>query len=356
MNEQEKFELLSKVDAFQGLNENDINDLAKLATTIKIEKGDILFKEEDSAHSLYIVYTGVISIIKGSRELAQISSGNMIGEMSLLDSGSRSATAKAKENSILLEVSEKSFQNLLGNQNLTLLKILKVLSKRIRDSDQKLAIDHMIMTTLIHDLNNSLTCFSVASLINKYAEPNSKIQDYSKIILAAQKSIQEMIQSALHSYRTNQFISNKNELDMKKTITQTCQIHIANHPDIKKIILEVILPEKNEKVLHNANDLIRVLSNLVINAAQASKEGQKVILKLDFKPKLCEIIVKDQGSGIPEKIKKSIFLPGSTSKPTGNGLGLYSCQNIVEKMHGGSISFDSEEGKGTEFTIRLPIS
>lgn len=356
MNEQEKISLLNKVDAFQGLREKDFIELANLSNTLEINKGDVLFNENDLAHSLYIIFTGTISIYKGSREIIEFGSGDMIGEMSLLDSGTRSATAKAKENTVLLEISENVFQDLLQNKNFTLLKVLKVLSKRIRESDQKLAIDHMIMTTLIHDLNNSLTCFSVASLISKHAEPDSNIRRYSDMILSGQKSIQEMVQSALKSYRTNQIITSKNDFDIKKTITETCHIHLANHPDIKKIKLIIDLPEQDQKTPHNANDMIRVISNLVINAAQASKENSQVILKLQYGPQFCEIHVIDEGGGIPKKIQNSIFLPGFTSKPKGNGLGLYSCQNIIEKMHGGTISFTSDEGKGSEFTIRLPTN
>lgn len=356
MNEQEKIELLGKVDAFQGLRENDFQELASLASTRDIKKDEILFNENDHAHSLYIIFKGTISIYKGSREIAQFGHGEMIGEMSLLDSGTRSAMAKAKEDSVLLDISEKVFQGLLRNKNFTLLKVLKVLSKRIRESDHKLAIDHMIMTTLIHDLNNSLTCFSVASLIRNHAEPDSNIKRYSEMILSAQKSIQEMIQSALKSYRTNQIITSKNDLDIKKTITETCHIYLSNHPDIKKIKLIIELPEENTNTPHNANDMIRVISNLIINASQASNENSRVILKLVFVPNFCEIHVIDQGCGISEEIKESIFLPGFTSKPKGNGLGLYSCQNIIEKMHGGTISFTSKEGKGSEFTIRLPTT
>ena len=356
MNVNEKIALLKKVDAFQGLRQNDYQELATLANTVELKKNDCLFKENDIAHSLYIINSGIISIFKGSRELVQFGSGDMIGEMSLLDSGTRSATAKALADTVLLEISENAFQGLLNNKNFTLLKVLKVLSRRIRESDQKLAIDHMIMTTLIHDLNNSLTCFSVAFLIHKNAEPDSNIRRYSEMILSGQRSIQEMIQTALQSYRTNQIITSKNDLDMKKTITETCHIHLANHPDIKNIKLKVELPEHAENTPHNSNDMIRVISNLVINAAQASKPGSTVILNLNFSNNQCEIHVKDEGCGIPKNIQHSIFLPGFTSKPKGNGLGLYSCQNIVEKMHGGTISFTSKEGIGTEFTIRLPTT
>lgn len=355
MDVKQKTDLLKRVEAFQGLRESDLIELANLSTTKTINKGELLFNEGDRAYCLYIIATGAISIFKGSRELALFTSTDIIGEMSLLDSGTRSATAKAKEDSVLLEISESVFQGLLNNKNFTLLKILKVLSRRIRDNDQKLAIDHMIMTTLVHDLNNTLTCFSSAAIINRLAEEDSITKKYSEMMMKAQKSMQEMIQTALQSFKTNQVITSKTEKDLAKTISDTCQIHLANHPEIKNIKLHLQLPENSKPTPHNANDIIRVLSNLIINAAQASKPGDTVSIILQYTPQMAEILIRDQGHGIPESIKSSLFNPGFTSKPKGNGLGLFSCRNIIEKMHDGKIFFVSEEGKGSEFTIRLPV-
>jgi two-component system NtrC family sensor kinase len=69
------------------------------------------------------------------------------------------------------------------------------------------------------------------------------------------------------------------------------------------------------------------------------------------------IRIADNGVGIPEKLKKKIFDPFFTTKPVGSGtgLGLSISFQIIEK-HGGSIEFSSEEGRGTEFVITLPVS
>jgi len=74
-------------------------------------------------------------------------------------------------------------------------------------------------------------------------------------------------------------------------------------------------------------------------------------------PKGIEIKIEDNGSGIPEKIKDKIFLPFFTTKPTGlgTGLGLSMAYDIVTKTHSGELKFDSTEGLGTIFTIKLPV-
>lgn len=70
-----------------------------------------------------------------------------------------------------------------------------------------------------------------------------------------------------------------------------------------------------------------------------------------------EIIVRDNGNGIPQKNLDKIFQPFFTTRPTGQGtgLGLSISYDIVTKGHGGRLSVDSTEGEGTTFTMQIPI-
>lgn len=76
---------------------------------------------------------------------------------------------------------------------------------------------------------------------------------------------------------------------------------------------------------------------------QASSQGQ------------VSVKVKDTGVGISNAIKNQIFTPLFTTKPRGQGFGLAVCKRVIE-AHGGTISFESTLGKGTEFTIQFPTS
>ena len=68
-----------------------------------------------------------------------------------------------------------------------------------------------------------------------------------------------------------------------------------------------------------------------------------------------QITVKDTGMDIPEEIKPKIFTPLFTTKSKGQGFGLAVCKRVIEAQ-GGTITFESEVGKGTKFTIELPIN
>jgi len=104
-------------------------------------------------------------------------------------------------------------------------------------------------------------------------------------------------------------------------------------------------------------DIGRVLLNLINNAFQASAgvERPLVIVSTKLLPKGIEISVQDNGPGIPDSIKDKIFQPFFTTKPTGQGtgLGLSLSYDIVTKGHGGELKVESQEGKGSTFTIIL---
>ena len=96
--------------------------------------------------------------------------------------------------------------------------------------------------------------------------------------------------------------------------------------------------------------------NLFINASQAIEGKGEIRIRTRADGTRVSIQIADNGKGIlPEHLPK-IFDPGFTTKGTGvgTGLGLSICYNIIQK-HKGSITVESEPGKGTEFTITLPI-
>lgn len=94
--------------------------------------------------------------------------------------------------------------------------------------------------------------------------------------------------------------------------------------------------------------------NLLVNATDATKEGDIISVKTEKVDGRIKITIKDSGSGIPEELIGKIFEPFFTTKTTGSGLGLACVERII-KDHDGSISVNSKLNEGTEFTIELPI-
>ncbi len=110
------------------------------------------------------------------------------------------------------------------------------------------------------------------------------------------------------------------------------------------------------EIVCNPQQLNQVFLNLLVNAAQAMEQQGTITVRTWVEPGWVCVSVADTGKGIPEEVKKRIFEPFYTTKPAGKGtgLGLSISADIIHKHHG-EIAVESELGKGTTFTVRLPI-
>jgi two-component system CheB/CheR fusion protein len=141
----------------------------------------------------------------------------------------------------------------------------------------------------------------------------------------------------------------------------------AEEVDLKLIIEELLakngLPENvkvtvkvetaAEKVMADSTFIKRIMVNLVNNAVQAMPNGGKLVINAYKEANDVVIAVTDTGRGIPEAVKNKLFTPMFTTKAKGQGFGLPVVKRMTEAL-GGTISFESQEGKGTTFIIRLP--
>jgi signal transduction histidine kinase len=100
--------------------------------------------------------------------------------------------------------------------------------------------------------------------------------------------------------------------------------------------------------------LKQVILNLFINAQQAMSSGGELMIRTEKQQKDALIQISDTGSGIPPERLPHIFDAYYSSRPQGSGLGLPTAKKIID-AHKGSISVNSEQGKGTSFQIRLPL-
>ena len=139
------------------------------------------------------------------------------------------------------------------------------------------------------------------------------------------------------------------EVDLPDLIVSVFQT--VSIPDTIKLSINV---KTLAKIKTDPTFIRRALTNLVNNAIQAmSNDGRLELAGFQKKDKVY-ITVSDTGVGIPEEIKPKLFTPMMTTKAKGQGLGLAVVKRLVEALNG-TITFESEEGKGTKFTIELPL-
>lgn len=108
------------------------------------------------------------------------------------------------------------------------------------------------------------------------------------------------------------------------------------------------------RILLDPEQMQQVFLNIMLNAIQAMPEGGELYIRTWQEKDTVEVAFKDTGKGIPKEQFRKIFSPFFTTRHQGTGLGLSICRNIVEK-HGGHIKVESEPGKGTRFTVTLPL-
>jgi signal transduction histidine kinase len=144
-----------------------------------------------------------------------------------------------------------------------------------------------------------------------------------------------------------------NPCDEETNIEQMVQELLTKNGVPESIQTEAQIESDARIVRADSAYMKRILGNLVSNAVQAMPKGGKLTVQAHRETSAVVIMVKDTGVGIPEDAKDKLFTPLFTTKSKGQGFGLAVVKRLTEAL-GGTVTFDSKEGTGTTFTIRLP--
>jgi 2-oxoglutarate dehydrogenase E1 component len=134
---QDKAEILRKLPLLKGLSDGDISGIAATAEFITYETGDTICRQGDVGRDLYILVSGSVLIQQGSRILAKLDAGDVVGELAVLDDQPRSADVVAVEEVILLEIRGAEFGALLEANGTLARHMLRVLAGRVRNASAK---------------------------------------------------------------------------------------------------------------------------------------------------------------------------------------------------------------------------
>ena len=210
-----------------------------------------------------------------------------------------------------------------------------------------------------HELNNPLNNIMLTGymLIEDFPElPDEEKLEMLREITEETGRARDIIANLLDFVRES--TSTIEPLDLQQLLTDT--IHLAeNQVKIAGTTIELQVTDNLPSVHGDSQKLKQVFLNLILNAADASKESGtvRVIALPAEKPNYITVKIIDNGEGIAPHILPSIFDPFFTTKEKGRGtgLGLSVSQGIVAK-HGGNIHVESQVGSGSVFTVNLPIT
>ena len=203
-----------------------------------------------------------------------------------------------------------------------------------------------------HEIKNPLTPMrlSVQSFERKFNPEDEnikeKLKEYSQTLIQ-QIDVMSSIASAFSDF-AKMPTQKKEKIEIISIVKLA--LDIFNEKAIKY--------QTNEKELYaflDKTQLIRIVTNLVKNALQATENEENPFINVEIisKGSKIKIVVSDNGKGISEEVKDLIFEPKFTTKTSGMGLGLPMIKNIIE-AYDGAISFTSNKGAGTVFTVILP--
>jgi two-component system nitrogen regulation sensor histidine kinase NtrY len=203
-----------------------------------------------------------------------------------------------------------------------------------------------------HEIKNPLTPMrlSVQSFERKFNPEDEnikeKLAEYSQTLIQ-QIDVMSAIASAFSDF-AKMPTQKKEEIEIISVVKLA--LDIFNEKSVKYQTKEATLYAFLDKT-----QLIRIVTNLVKNALQATENEENPFINIEVisEGNTIKIIVSDNGKGISDEVKDLIFEPKFTTKSSGMGLGLPMIKNIIE-AYDGVISFTSNEGVGTVFTVVLP--
>ncbi len=208
-----------------------------------------------------------------------------------------------------------------------------------------------------HEIKNPLTPMklNLQHLEKTMADENPAWKDqfarYAKMMHHQIESLSQ-IASAFSDF-ANMPEMKPQEVSLKEALTGSVSL-FENYPAVN-ISLDWH-PDREIVVRGDPEQIGRLFINILSNAVQSGDAGRDtdISVRAAEEGKYCRIDISDNGKGIDEDIREKIFLPNFTTRSSGTGLGLAIARSIANHI-GGDIGFVSETGKGTTFTITLPV-
>ncbi|MEI7474178.1 MAG: GAF domain-containing sensor histidine kinase [bacterium] len=221
-------------------------------------------------------------------------------------------------------------------------------------------IEETFIASLVHDLKSPIYAEQKGLEFIISRKPDTTLSKVSPYLIDMYNTNEELLRLitnllTVYSMELGQHELKKEPANINKIIDDSIRTIKALAEDNEDSITKNI-QENLCDIYIDPDEIKRVITNLISNAIKHNAKGIEIDVIAEKKENEILISIKDNGSGISEKEKANIFQKYKTTKSkVGTGLGLYLSKQIVEH-HNGKIWFESEEGKGTTFNFKLPLT
>ena len=373
--------------AFPGITPDEVQDLVAHSQVHNYPAGTVICRENNVETTFYMILEGEVEVTKNINQLEErllktLRPGDFFGEMGLIHNAPRAATVTAKTTLIALELDKDAFEKVLKRSASVAMAMVREISNRLRENDemaiedlrlrarelaqayQKLAEQDVarreFLTNIAHELRTPLMAasgylqFLQSGVLNK--------DQLTEVVETISRNVQQITTLVNDIF----FLQ---ELDLVLPEFQPVEMGEISSTALEKYKsraakggVQLILKEDRNlpRVSGDPKSLERALTALVDNAIKFSPKGGGVEIRLKEGDDQVCITVKDHGIGISQNTRPRIFdrfyhlEKHGDNLFSGIGLGLAITRQVI-KQHQGTMEVESELGKGSTFTMCLPV-
>jgi len=343
----------------------------RLVASINVTRhgpGEVLFEEADPPDAVFLVLSGSVALSKRTHQgqaetLARVYEGEYFGEMGVIDHLGRSATASVETEATVARVPGDVLMDVLRREpSAASLHFVHRVSEYLRTTNarfiaqvlqkERMQLVGEMASSIIHDFKNPMTSIQLGIEMIGQSTQDATAQRYCELILGQLRRMLAMAEELL-AYSRGSGELQKERLTVRQLFHE---FRVYNEDFLSRGNVALSIEAVDAEIEVDRTRFMRVLQNVLNNAVEAigdASGGISILTSIETEGTL-RIDIIDTGPGIPEAIRSRVFEPFVTcGKRRGTGLGMAIARTIVE-AHGGSITFETETGKGTTFTIRIP--
>ncbi|HUF39998.1 MAG TPA: response regulator [Anaerolineales bacterium] len=245
-------------------------------------------------------------------------------------------------------------------QNTRLLTDLQASLDRLKQQqrallqNEKMAAIGRLTASIAHEVNNPLQ--AVRNCLHLITRDDLVLEKRSEYLVLAQDELQRLmdtVQQMLDFYRPSP--SQREPVDVN-ALVQTVLSLLSKQLQQSEIKVETRLAKGLPLLYLFRNQIQQVFFNVVLNSMEAMPDGGRIKIRTALRPDAVEVLIEDDGPGVPEETRRQLFEPFVSSKPNGTGLGLSVCYTILDS-HGGTIELVEANGAaGAAFRVALPLT
>ena len=373
--------------AFPGITPDEVQELISHSQVHSYPAGTVLCREDKIENIFYMILEGEVEVTKSinrneARLLQTLSPGDFFGEMALIHNAPRAATVTAKTDLVALELDKESFDTVLKRSSSVALAMVHEISNRLRENDEMAIEDLRVRARELAQAYQKLAEQEVArreflsNVAHELRTPLMAASGYLQILQQGNVLTQQQLTQALDTVSRNvhQIVTLVNDIlflqemdlvlpdflavDMGE-VASTVLERYKSQAAARGIHLSLTEDRNLPPVLGDAKSLERALTALVDNAIKFSPRGGDVEIRLKKGDRQVFVTIEDHGIGISPNTRPRIFdrfyhLEKEADDLFGGiGLGLAITRQVIQQ-HKGTLDVESDYGKGSTFTMRLP--